>query len=85
MVLVQYWDRLYFGESSPYKGDSAQFLLSLKSWKRGLNGVVSGYPTTTNIQRVDGLSTDPREMGRHRDLEKLQIFSNGKLPFYYFP
>ena len=27
--------------------------------------MVSGYPTSTNIPRVDGLSTDPREMGRH--------------------
>ena len=27
--------------------------------------MVSGYPTTTNIPQVDGLSTDPREMGRH--------------------
>ena len=32
----------------------------------GLNGVVLGYPTSTNILQVDGLSTDPREMGRHR-------------------
>ena len=28
--------------------------------------MVSGYPTSTNIPRVDGLSTDPREMGRLR-------------------
>ena len=27
--------------------------------------VVSGYPTSTNISRVDGLSTDSLEMGRH--------------------
>ena len=31
----------------------------------GLNGVVSGYSTSTNIPWVDGLSTDPREMGGH--------------------
>ena len=31
VVVVQYWDRLYFGNSSPYKGDSARFSLSPKS------------------------------------------------------
>ena len=34
----------------------------VKSWvlgKRGLKGVVSDYPTSTNFPRVDGLSTDP--------------------------
>ena len=29
----------------------------------GLKGVVSGYPTSTNLPRVDGLSTDPRDLG----------------------
>ena len=28
--------------------------------------MVSGYPTSMNIPRVDGLSIDPREMGPHR-------------------
>ena len=28
--------------------------------------MVSGYPTSTNILWFDGLSTDPREMGRHK-------------------
>ena len=28
-----------------------------------LNGVVSGYPTFTNIPQVDGLSTEPRDQG----------------------
>ena len=40
----------------------------VKSWvlgKRGLNGVVSGYPTSTNSPRVDGLSTNPRDLGCH--------------------
>ena len=31
--------------------------------------MVSGYPTSTNISRVDGLSTDPRELGRHNYFE----------------
>ena len=26
--------------------------------------MVSGYPTSTNLPRVDGLSTDPRDLGR---------------------
>ena len=28
--------------------------------------MVSGYPISTNIPWVNGLSTDPREIGRHR-------------------
>ena len=32
-----------------------------------LNGVVSGYPTSTNLPRIDGLSTNPRDLGRHID------------------
>ena len=31
----------------------------------GLNGVVSGYPTSTNLPWVDGLSTNPRDLGCH--------------------
>ena len=27
---------------------------------------MSGYPTFTSILRVDGLSTDPRDLGRHK-------------------
>ena len=65
VVVVQCWDRLCIRSSASYKGDSTRFSLNLESWKRGLNGVVSGYPTFTNIPQVDGLSTDPREMGRH--------------------
>ena len=56
-----YWDMLYFGRAPPYKGDSARFSLNPESWRKGLNEVVSGYPTSMNIRRVDGLSTDPRE------------------------
>ena len=39
--------------------------LNLESCKRGLNGVASGYPTSMNIPRVDGLSTNPRGLGHH--------------------
>ena len=28
--------------------------------------MVSGYPTSTNIPKVDGLSTDTPVLGRHR-------------------
>ena len=27
---------------------------------------MSGYPTSTSIPQVDGLSTDPRVLGRHK-------------------
>ena len=27
--------------------------------------MVLGYPTSTNLPRVDELSTDPRDLGRH--------------------
>ena len=27
--------------------------------------MVSGYPTSINSSQVDGLSTDPRDLGRH--------------------
>ena len=36
--------------------------------------MVSGYPTSTNIPRVDGLSTGPREMGRHNLSHKTRHF-----------
>ena len=43
--------------------------------------MVSGYPTSTSIPRVDGLSTDPREMGRHNEHGEivLEIVLNGFL------
>ena len=28
--------------------------------------MVSGYPTSTNSPRVDGLSTDPQDLGCHK-------------------
>ena len=34
----------------------------------GVNGVVSSYPTSTNLPRVDGLSTNPRELGWHNTI-----------------
>ena len=30
--------------------------------------MVSGYPTSTNLLRVDELSTDPRDLGRHNNI-----------------
>ena len=41
--------------------------------------VVSGYPTSTSILRVDGLSTDPRVLGRHNFLHIFSFF------FFNFP
>ena len=43
----------------PDNGDSARFLLNHGSRKRGHEVVVSGYSISTNILRVDGLSTGP--------------------------
>ena len=37
--------------------------------------MVSGYPTSMNIPRVDGLSTDPREMGRHSLISELRFIN----------
>ena len=31
--------------------------------------MVSGYPTFTNLPRVDGLSTNPLDLGRHSNLK----------------
>ena len=31
----------------------------------GLNGVVSGYPTSTNLSWVGGFSMDPWDLGHH--------------------
>ena len=47
---------IVFGLSSLYKGGSARF-----------SRVVSGYPTSTIIPLVDGLSTDPHVLRRHRN------------------
>ena len=41
-----------------------------------LNGVVSGYPTSTNLPRVDRLSTNPQDLGRHSLVSEHRIFEN---------
>ena len=56
---------LYFGSSSPYKGDFARFMLNHESLKEGHGGVVSGYTTSTSLPRVNGLSTNPRDLECH--------------------
>ena len=48
------------------------FRLILGPGKRGLNGVVPGYPTSTNLLRVDGLSMDPRDLGRQSLVSELR-------------
>ena len=37
--------------------------------------MVSGYPTSTSIPRVDGLSKDPRDLGGHTRSRFLFVFS----------
>ena len=54
------------GRAPRTKETLPDFHLILSLGKRGLNGVVSGYPTSTNIPRVDWLSTGPPGMGCHR-------------------
>ena len=54
-----YWDMLYFGRAPCIKETLPDFL-NPESWRKGLNEMVSGYPTSMNIRLVDGLSTDPR-------------------------
>ena len=81
-VIVLYWAmlsgfflyRLYFEWSSLYKGDFVRFSLNHGSRKRGHGGMVSGYPTSTSLPRVNGLSIDPRVLGRHTDLPPCWIF-----------
>ena len=44
--------------------------------------MVPGYPTSTNLPRVDGLSTDPWDLGCHKSGEDLGKFGQrcaGKL------
>ena len=36
--------RLYFGYSSPYKGDSARFSLNSRSWEKGTQWCGVGLP-----------------------------------------
>ena len=61
-----------WGRAPCTKETLPEFSLNLESWKRGLNGVVSGYPISTNIPWVDGLSTDPRVLERHSLVSELR-------------
>ena len=63
-----------FWWNSPYKGDSARFSLNPESWRKGLNEVVLGYPTSMNIRRVDGLSTDPRETCKKNVIQRFGLY-----------
>ena len=47
-----------FGRT-PHTKETARFSLNHGSRKKGHDGVVSGYSTSTGIPRVDGLSTGP--------------------------
>ena len=54
---------LYLGRAPLYEGDSARF-----------SEVASGNPTSTCIPRVDGLSTNPRVLGRHNSVSGQMYF-----------
>ena len=43
----------------------------------GHNSVVSGYPKSTGIPRVDGLSTGPPDLGCHSIL----AYNKGKIKY----
>ena len=72
-VIVLYWAMLpgffcigcILGRAPYTKETLSDFFLNHGSRKRGQVGVVSSYPTSTNLPRVDELSTDPRVSGRH--------------------
>ena len=55
VVVVNCWDRFCTLGRAPRTKET---LPDFHEWCRVT-------PTSTNIPRVDGLSTDPREMGRH--------------------
>ena len=38
----------------------------------GHNSVVSGHPKSTGIPQVDGLSTEPPDLGRHSLVSELR-------------
>ena len=40
----------------------------------GLNGVVSGYSTSTNLPWVDRLSMHPWDLGCHKNIKKKDVF-----------
>ena len=41
--------------------------------------MVSSYPTSMGLLQVDGLSTDPRVLGRHKSMQKDALKQMGKL------
>ena len=45
----------------------------------GHNSVVSGHPKSTGIPRVDGLSTRPPDLGRHKEK-----YPNSPIVFHFF-
>ena len=47
--------------------------------KRGLNVVVSSYSKSTNLPRVDRLSTDSWDLGRHSSEDRSSIVQELKL------
>ena len=69
------------GRAPHTKETLLDFCLILGPGKKGLNGVVSGYPTSTNLPRVEGLSTDSRDLGCHSFIFKLS--SNHKNYFLW--
>ena len=78
-VMVLYWAMLpgfcrgcILGRAPCTKETLSDFCLNHGSWKRGHDGVVSGYPTTTSFSRVDELSIDPWVLGRHNLISELR-------------
>ena len=70
--------------------DYCDIVVSLNhgSRKREHGGVVSGYPTSTILPLVDGLSTGPRVLGHHRSMINQKIQNQCKsissfLLFFY--
>ena len=58
------------GRAPRTKETLPDFLSILGPGKIGLNCIVSVYPIFTNLPQVDGLSMDPRYLGRHNLSEK---------------
>ena len=63
MIIVNCWDRFCTLGRAPHTKET---LADFHEWYRVTRHprVVSGYPTSTSIPRVDGLSTDPLVLGR---------------------
>ena len=76
VVFVKYWDRLSCVWGRLYLGKAPR----TKETMPDFHEMVSGYPTSTNIPRVDGLSMDPREMGHHN----LELLRGTEVPVYIF-